>query len=385
MTVKLYDRAGMNATTIGTGTTVALGSALGAVAPNVCSFVDFNTAGAANGDTLRILILDNNGNWEISTFTYNTAGPTLTGRTVEDSSNGGAAISLTGSEQVFIMAGAADIVTNFAGRSPTAGAITPTSGDYSISANTIALPQSYLAGMQLSNDGTTPNSVLDITAGQARDSTNATNIVLGAFTKSIAGSWVAGSGANGMGAGLTIAASTWYHVFAAVISGSADVFFDTSVTAANAPAGTTAFRRIGSFKTDGSGHIIKFTQNGDEFLWSTPVQDVTDNTTLGTTSTNFTVSVPTGFPVAALLHGTFTNTVAAQNFLLYSPLTGTQAAGSPTINRTIDNVTAAVFSDFEQTVRTNTSAQVAAVSSAASGNTFYLLTKGWVDRRGKDT
>src|SRR5579872_5822769 len=113
---KLYDRAGMNVTAIGTGSTVALGSALGAVAPNVCSFIDFPTAGAQNNDPLRVLLLDTGGAWEISTFTYSTSGPSLLNRTVEASSNAGSPISLSGSAQAFIMAGSAEIITNFNAR-----------------------------------------------------------------------------------------------------------------------------------------------------------------------------------------------------------------------------------------------------------------------------
>jgi hypothetical protein len=51
--------------------------------------------------------------------------------------------------------------------------------------------QSYLAGLQLSNDGTLPNAVIDISAGVCTDSTNATFIKLGAFTKNTGGTWIA--------------------------------------------------------------------------------------------------------------------------------------------------------------------------------------------------
>ena len=127
MTNKLYDRGGMTITTTGSGTTLSLGGALGAVASNICSWQTFATAGASNGDTLRILILDTGGAWEISTVTYSTSGPSLTGRTLEASSTG-SLLSLSGSAQVFIMAGAGDILTAFNGRG--GGAITPTLGDY---------------------------------------------------------------------------------------------------------------------------------------------------------------------------------------------------------------------------------------------------------------
>ena len=68
--------------------------------------------------------------------------------------------------------------------------------------------RSLLAGLTLSNDSGTPNSVLDIAAGACADSTNAVPIIGTAFTKSTAGSWVAGTGNNGMGSGLSVAPST---------------------------------------------------------------------------------------------------------------------------------------------------------------------------------
>src|SRR5205823_4026141 len=53
-----------------------------------------------------------------------------------------------------------------------------------------------IAGLTLSNDGTTPNSVLDIAAGQAADSTAAVYMTLAAFTKSTGGAWTSGTGNN---------------------------------------------------------------------------------------------------------------------------------------------------------------------------------------------
>ncbi len=153
------------------------------------------------------------------------------------------------------------------------------------------IPRSYLAGYTLSNDGTTPNTVLDVGAGMATDSTNTVLITTSnTFFGSTGGSWVAGAGSsatpvNKMGVGLTIAASTWYYVFAIINGGSADVYFDTSVTAANAPAGTTAFRCIGAFQTDSSAHILPFIQSGRRFSFA-QVQVLTNGTSGTAASVN---------------------------------------------------------------------------------------------------
>ena len=111
----LFDRAGMSSATTGTGT-VTLGSALGTVAPNACSFLSFSAAGVADQNIVSYLILDSNGAWETGWGVYAASGTTLT-RNVTKSSNSNAAINLSGNEQVFITARAEDLATIGAMRS----------------------------------------------------------------------------------------------------------------------------------------------------------------------------------------------------------------------------------------------------------------------------
>jgi hypothetical protein len=240
------------------------------------------------------------------------------------------------------------------------------------------IPRSYLAGLILSNDGTSPNTVLDISAGQCVDSTNAFVINLAAFTKSTGGSWAAGSGSNGMGTGLTIANSTWYHVFAIIKGGNPDVYFDTSVTAANAPAGTTAFRRIGSFLTNGSAQIIAFTQNGDEFAWVTTVEDV-NTATWSTGPTLQTLTVPTGVRVNALF-GVFALYVSAGRALIVYPPDAGSGSGATIVNVQPASTASAGLAN----IRTNGSAQIGLVGGANGGATYSINTYGWIDTRGRD-
>lgn len=250
--------------------------------------------------------------------------------------------------------------------------------------------QSYLAGFQMSNDATTPNSVLDITAGLAADSTNANYIqTTQTFYASTGGSWVAGAGTSGspvnkMGVGLTVANSTWYHVFAIINSGAADVYFDTSVTAANAPSGTTAFRRIGSFKTDGSAHILAFVQHGDTFLWSVAPIDQ-NGVSQGTTAANYAVSVPSGVSVTAIIRAL---AIYAGNASLnvYSPLQATessqttQGAGSSLVV-VVGSSGDGAAGQFQ--ILTDTSQHISALASVNSV-TMSIVTDGWIDTRGKD-
>lgn len=236
-----------------------------------------------------------------------------------------------------------------------------------------------LAGMTLSRSSAT---VLGIAIGTATDSTNATSIFLAsAFTKSTAGAWAAGTGNNGMGTALTIANNTWYHVFAIINAGAADVYFDTSLTAANKPASTTAFRRIGSFRTNGSAQIIDFVQFGDEFLWKVAVQDVS-TTTLTTTSTLFSLTVPSGVQVIARMRviGQVPNN--GDTVLIQSPDETTQVANSPTGNAQF-TAQSGLAQAGQLDIRTNTSGQIRTVTSTANA-ALYVVTFGWIDRRGRD-
>lgn len=240
----------------------------------------------------------------------------------------------------------------------------------------------YLSGMILSNDGSTPNTVLDISAGQCADSTNVTVIVLPAITKSTGGSWVAGSGANGMGQGLTIANSTWYHVFAILNGGNPDVYFDTSVTAANAPAGTTAFRRLGSFFTDSSAHILPFVQVADTFIWNSPGHDVNAFASSQTSTLKSLGSVPPGVKVDALIYAGGTNSAGTAGFL-FSPPDQAAVAGAGLAFFSFFSPATSVAAWEQMQIRTDTSQNIRIVSSTNINNTVQVWTYGWVDRRGK--
>lgn len=89
---KLFNLARMTTATTGTGT-ISLGVA-------AAGYLTFATAGVANADVISYAIEDGS-NREVGTGTYTTAGLTLT-RTVITSTNANAAISLSGSAQVFI-------------------------------------------------------------------------------------------------------------------------------------------------------------------------------------------------------------------------------------------------------------------------------------------
>jgi hypothetical protein len=84
----------------------------------------------------------------------------------------------------------------------------------------VNLPFLYINGAVISNDATTPNTILDIAAGQARDQTNQADMILGNYlgvnpnlTANTSTSLNFGvNGVNGLDTG-TIAEATMYYIY----------------------------------------------------------------------------------------------------------------------------------------------------------------------------
>ncbi len=260
----------------------------------------------------------------------------------------------------------------------------------SLMENSTPLPQSYLAGGTTANDATSPNTVLDIAAVQARDVAGAVNIVTTAtFFKSIGAAWAAGAGSSGspkggMGNGLSAAANTWYWLHAIINNGAADFYFDTSYAAANAPSGTTAYRPLWLIKTaSGAATILPSTQIGDDCIWATPVADVAAASIGTAVVTKQLASVPPSVSVIAKLRASAVNAATWTVALLPGLDSGSTGSNGPTGNY---NLTAAgggsAAGNFE--LRTDASQNVKVAASAAS-TTLYVITYGWTWRRGRDT
>jgi hypothetical protein len=242
--------------------------------------------------------------------------------------------------------------------------------------------QNYIAGLVLSTAG--GSGTFGITAGEASDSTNAASLFLAsAYTKTTA-SWTVGTGNGGLDTG-SIANTTWYHVFIIqrTDTGVTDVLFSLSPTSPTLPTNYTLFRRIGSMRTDSSAHWLAFSQNGNEFLWGTSTADGSNPTSVTTSASLITLTVPTGVKVNALFRGTIGATAVTASIIYTSPDETDQAASN---NANADLTTASVASSFASgrfNVRTNTSAQIRARSDVAGGVNSFFGTYGWIDTRGQ--
>jgi hypothetical protein len=201
--VTLVNRAKMSTSTTGTGT-ITLSSA-------ETGYQSFADAGVADGDVVRYVIEDGD-DWEIGSGTYTASGTTLT-RTVDESSNADAALSLTGSAVVFITAAAEDV---FQGEliaenpsSPTAPSATG-SNAVAIGSNTTATATGSLAlglgdgdatgvyafavGGQSSNTGSIAigtssraSGYKSVSIGADSDATGSSGVAIGANAQAISG------------------------------------------------------------------------------------------------------------------------------------------------------------------------------------------------------
>lgn len=139
-----------------------------------------------------------------------------------------------------------------------------------------ALPFLYANNLQITNDATTPDSKIDIAAGQARDSTNTMDIILPTAVVLDAET----NGANGLDEG-ALANSTWYAVH--LIGSSLNlkpsaIMLSTSATAPLMPLGYDVFRRIGWALTDGTADFLlyKIYGNGNvrKYVWDAVVTEL---------------------------------------------------------------------------------------------------------------
>jgi hypothetical protein len=331
-----------------------------------------SSAGQDNTLTLNESLTVGDGN--SGTITYSAGSKTLT---VEDNATVNQDLTTDASVQFAAVklttgAGAGYLLTSDA------------DGDASWAAASTGLPRSYLAGLALSNAADTDHDIT-IAVGKTRDTTDAYDLALASvMTKRIDASWAAGSTNGGMATG-TVGNTTWYHVhlIRKTADGTIDAMFDTSLTAANIPAGYTGYRRVGSVLTDGSANIINFYQVGDDFFWLDPVLNI-NTANPGASAVSATMSLPLGVVVKGLLAVSLLDSYS-DNIIYISSLNVTDAAASATCMSVATMVNTGAEVGSQVIAYTNTSSQIRyRTSYSAATTTIKISTLGWTDRRGRD-
>lgn len=237
-------------------------------------------------------------------------------------------------------------------------------------------PKGYLFGLTLSNDAGTPDTIIDIAAGEAASSnTGPTLISIGNFTKKLNTPWTSGTGNGGLATGSSFPSDGTLHVY--VIGGPSvggDVLADNSATSPTLPSGYTLYRRIGSLVVRSSA-IRTFLQTGDDFYWTDPIVNFSGTYS---TPTLVTLTIPPGIRVLAYLN------VSSQSTTNNSSI----GIGDGTNSNIVVNVSQGTGGSSGGSgggpvqQYSNTGAQVY-VQTSGSGPTGSVTTLGWRDTRGR--
>ena len=265
----------------------------------------------------------------------------------------------------------------------------------------IGLPRSYLAGLTITR---TSSTEFNVGKGVARGGSSSDQDIAGGTNTNAAfgklfdnGGWDSGDGGGGVptGAGFAAAIDTWHFFMLIKQDGTAHDFgWDTSVVAANliADSGVTAalgaapyFRRIHSFVSTATPNFADFTQTGDEITLNTPVLDYDDVTNDISSGISVTLaSIPDGIRVKALIR--FSHLGAVNDPLQIRSSDEADVSNSDAVQAPLGawvNSAAATLAGYQLEIFTNSSQQIF-IRKADSTTDTYIVTRGWIDRRGRD-
>lgn len=246
-----------------------------------------------------------------------------------------------------------------------------------ISAAGAAAISNYLTGFTVSNNGSDTVNDLDIAAGVCMDSTNTYIMKLtSSLTKRLDALWAVGTNQGGLDTGSAVEGT--YHIYAIkrLDTGVVDILFSTSVSSPTLPTNYTIFRRIASF-TRSPSTIRQFTQNGDEFLLLSPVQDL-DIPNQGTNGVlRGPLTIPTNLVLDAIVHVRCGNSNAWSAYISSPAVTDVDTS-------TVTNMGggAGVYDRLSTRIRTDINANIRTRASGIT-TTVQIWTQGWIDRRGR--
>lgn len=240
----------------------------------------------------------------------------------------------------------------------------------------------YLFGLLPANDSGTPNTKIDIGAGQCRSDDDTVDFTYGStFIKDLSATWVVGSGNGGLDTG-ALGNSLSYDIYAVgKVDGTAPDFIVTLSSNAGPayPSGYAVKRLVGQFMTDASAHIRAGTWYPDgSFTYAVPISDAAVSNA-GTAAVLRALSAP---PNAIAVFNAWLNnvTTAAIQLLMTDPA---QTDTTPTT--TIFDIRATATSQVnggEFRRRLNSSSQVRTRQQASgASDAFDIVTRGWITDR----
>lgn len=255
------------------------------------------------------------------------------------------------------------------------------------SPGSLKFPRMWISGLVPSQAVDTAHDTT-ISEGECRDQANTQNLILAAaLTKQIDAVWAAGNNAGGFFPGGGVAADTWYHfhLIRKDTDGTIDAGYDTSVTAANKPAGYTAYRHIFSVRTDGAANIIGYVayelHGGGLEVWNKLGFEEFDENILETGETKTLTRVPTGISVIANGNMYVENLAGGTAGVRLYPTSVTDenviTTGSPLLTASVNTGAATHQIGVHVRVRTDTSAQVDLEAIVPTNVTVRFVTHGW--------
>ena len=159
--------------------------------------------------------------------------------------------------------------------------------------------RTLVSGLRTARNATDPSNDIDIAPGRIVDTSHTTFLTLqGALTKRLDALWAVGTDQGGLDQGVK-AINTLYAVWLIRRgdTGVVDVLFSTNYFSPAMPAGYTRRALIGSVRTDASGNIFPFFQNGD-WLYYGQLQHLATVTSTTPVPVNYQTYTP---PVAATM------------------------------------------------------------------------------------
>jgi len=207
----------------------------------------------------------------------------------------------------------------------------------------------------------------------------------GIITKQLDNTWVLGTNVGGLADALTVAANTWYHLFAlSSVDGTVvDFGFDTSISGANLladanviAAGITKLQDVGSRRTDASSNWIPTFQIGKRVYFEVMITDVNVSGNIGTAAILATMTLPLGKATIGIINAGYVDTVS-DNLILTSP---DAANTAPTVNiLTLRALGGGLRTSVEIEIKTNLLSQIR--YRVANNNVTLVIfnTLGWID------
>lgn len=252
------------------------------------------------------------------------------------------------------------------------------------------LPQGYLFGLTIENNGASPLDTIDVNVGRCRSQDNTSDLVISVLMTKFANTlWNQGTNEGGLDAGSLGPNQTW-HVYIISNISSVDVIFSQNGISPSLPSGFSLYRRVGSFTTNASSQIRQFSQFGNRFIYTERPVVSQSGVAVGIGGTPIILNgIPSDIRVRPIISSQITSNVSWAFYQIGSTYPSTQIPGTnnTTANTYLRQGQAAAmvgafslefYTDTLKTIGIETSS---AVGAGASG--LYIDVYGWFDDRGQ--